>query len=81
MFHHADDTVAAKGALTITPSDTTELKYVRGLYIGGTGDVAVVCADGSTVTFVAVPAGSLLPVQVVQVLATGTTAGDIVALI
>ena len=69
----------AKYGQAVTPSDSTTLTPTRALYVGGTGDVAVVMADGVTLTFTAVPAG-ILPVQVVKVLATGTTATNIVAL-
>lgn len=50
------------------------------LYVGGAGDVAVVTAAGSEVTFSAVPAGSFLPVHIKQVKATGTLATAILAL-
>lgn len=50
------------------------------LYIGGAGDVAVVTAAGSEVTFSAVPAGSFLPVHIKQVKLTGTDATAILAL-
>ncbi|MCM2505103.1 hypothetical protein NDN16_15640 [Aureimonas altamirensis] len=66
----------------ITPNDGAALAYVTtGLYVGGGGDVAV--ADpvtSSPVTFKAVPAGSILPIRTVRVLATGTTATFIVGL-
>ena len=50
------------------------------LYVGGAGDVAVVTAAGSEVTFSAVPAGSFMPIQVSQVKDTGTTATLMVAM-
>lgn len=53
----------------------------RMLYVGVTGDVTVVSKrDGGTHLFKAVPAGALLPIAVVQVKATGTTATNILAL-
>ena len=49
----------------------------QSLYVGATGDVTVVVAhDGTTVTFKAVPAGTILPVTVKKV----TAGTDIVAL-
>jgi len=70
----------ARGAIAVTPSDTTLLEQCRALYIGASGDVAVECTeDGTAVTFVAAPVG-VLPVSVVRVLSTGTAATDIVAL-
>jgi hypothetical protein len=50
-----------------------------GLYVGGTGDVKVDLVGGGTVTFKAVPVGTILPVQVTKVYATGTTATFLVA--
>ena len=44
------------------------------LYIGGTGNVSVVTIGGDEITFNGVPAGTTLPVQVVKLTATGTTA-------
>lgn len=71
---------SAAGAVDVTPSDST-IVNCRGLYVGVTGNVAVVTArGGSAVTFVAVPAGSILPVQCSKVMSTNTTATSIVAL-
>lgn len=70
----------AFGALAVTPSDSTVLAGVRALYIGVTGDVAVIARGTATaVTFKAAPVG-ILPVQVTKVMATNTTATNIVAL-
>lgn len=71
---------SAWGSLTVTKSDVTIFpSLTRGLWVGGAGDVAVRMADGTTPTYSAVPAGTLLPYQVDQVLSTGTTATLIVA--
>ena len=70
-------------AQAVTPSDATPLADgTRGLYIGGAGDVTVIMAqDGKTpITFKAVPVGTLLPIAVNFVMATGTTATNILAL-
>jgi len=50
------------------------------LYVGTTGNVRVMTAGGDDVVFVAVPAGQFIPVNVVQVFSTDTTASDILAL-
>lgn len=50
------------------------------LYVGGDGDLAVVTSSGSEVTLVGIVAGSFIPVQVLRVEATNTTATNIVAL-
>lgn len=68
-------------AAAVTKNDSTDLTVTaRALYIGGAGDVAVITAGGSTVTFVGLAAGSVLPVRVKRVKSTGTTATSIVAL-
>ena len=50
------------------------------LYAGNTGNIRVLTAGGDDVVFVGIPAGSFVPVQVLRVFATDTTATDIVAL-
>jgi len=72
------DSPAVDGA-AVTPSDTVDLATpTRALYVGGTGDVKVDMVGGSTLTFAAVQAGTLLAIRVRRVYATGTTAGSIV---
>jgi hypothetical protein len=67
-------------AAAVTPSDTGPNAFT-GLYIGGAGNVAVVMAGNTaSVTFVGVPAGLFMPIQVSQVLSTGTTASSILGL-
>ena len=61
-------------------SDVNDLPNPSVIYVGVTGNVAVITAQGDTVTFVGVPAGSTVPVQVTRVLATGTTATSLVAI-
>lgn len=78
-YRHANNTVSAHGASIVTASDVTILPITRGLYIGATGNINVVMADGMTVLFTNVPVG-VMPIQVIQVLATSTTATGIVAL-
>jgi len=67
-------------ATPVTPSNTATIRMTAGLWIGGAGNVAVMTKGGQTTTFTAVPAGTLLPLAVTQVLATGTTATAIVAM-
>jgi len=75
----------AESAAALTPNNGVDLSpnSPRGLYVGGGGDVTVVMfnnPDGETVLFAAVPAGSILPIRVKRLMATGTTATSIVAL-
>jgi len=76
----AISTSPASGWRSITKSDSTALDDIRGLYVGGAGNVALEGGDGEQVTFSAVPAGTILPVSPAKVLSTGTTATLIVAL-
>jgi hypothetical protein len=66
----------ASDAFAITPSDATTQRALA-LYTGSGGSIAVKTEDGTTLTFVSAAAGSILPVRVSQVLATGTTAVNI----
>ena len=53
----------------------------RALYVGTTGNVAVkFLGSSTTVVFTAVPAGAILPIRPTHLVATTTTASDIVAL-
>lgn len=70
----------AYNGFAVTPNNSTEI-FARSLYIGGAGDVSVMMAGGATLTFVGVPAGTLLPFRVQRVRTTGTTATNIIWLI
>ena len=74
--------IPADHAFAITPTDGVDLSFVtRGLYVGTAGNVAVILkGDSSAVTFVGVPAGSVIPLRVSRVNSTNTTASDIVGL-
>jgi len=76
-------------AAAITKSDVTAVEFT-GLYVGGTGNVKVDIAEPrgvtgstvttSTVTFVGVPAGTILWINVTKVYSTDTTATSMVGL-
>lgn len=68
------------GAVAVTPSDTVNLANPSVIYVGVTGNVKVTTAQGDEVTFTAVPAGAVIPVQVLRVWSTGTTATTMVAI-
>ena len=64
----------------ITPSNTVPFSSpCRAIYVGVSGDVTVV-VNGVQVTFTAVPAGTFLPIIATQVMATGTTATNMIFL-
>ena len=69
---------SATSSGAVTKSDSTVLQF-RAVYVGGAGDVAIKHTEGgSAVTYVGVPAGSILPVSGVRVMSTGTTATNMV---
>jgi hypothetical protein len=64
-------------AITIVPSDTTDLRTsgIRALYVGGAGDITVrLYGDSVDVVFKAVPIGTVLPIcpQLIKVATTAT---------
>ena len=76
-------------AAAVTPSDTVNIPSLASattvnngcvLYVAGAGDLKVKTAGGDEVTFTGILAGTFLPVQVVRVFATGTTATTVLAL-
>jgi len=79
----------AKRAEAVTPSDSTDIPNPAStdgpqlgcaLFVGTGGHIVVQMAGGGTATFNNIANGQFLPIQVVRVLATGTTATNILAL-
>jgi len=80
----------ASRASVVTKSDTVDIPSVSTengtgnngcvLYVGTGGILRVLTAGGDDITFQNVPNGSFIPVQVVRVFASTTTALNIVAL-
>lgn len=75
------------GGAAITPTDNARIRQTRAVWVGGAGNLVVKFADvadptvaGNTVTLTGVPAGVMLPIQVVCINATNTTATSITAL-
>ena len=74
-------------AASVTPSDTANVTSVSGgtnngcvLYVGSAGNLRVQTVGGDDVTFNNINTGAFIPVQIVKVYATGTTASNILAL-
>ena len=80
----------ASRAAVVTLSDTVDIPNIsdqsgRGnngcvLYVGTGGDLRVLTAGGDDVVFTGFPDGGFLPVNVVRVFSTNTTAANILAL-
>lgn len=71
----------ARSAISVTPSDGSDLPHVsRALYVGQGGDISVEMADGDLTIFESVPNGTILPVRVKQIRSTATTASGIISL-
>ena len=68
-------------AQEIAPSDAAALPFVtRALYVGGAGDVALRLMGGAEVTLRNMQAGSLIPIRIDRVKASGTTATGLIGL-
>lgn len=69
----------ADAAFVITPSDTDDLEHLtRALYIGGAGNVNLIMGNNDAVLIAGLLAGTMLPIIVKQVLASGTSATSLV---
>lgn len=71
------------GAFSITTSDTVNLQNPAIVFVGsiaGGTAVKVTTANGDVVTFSGLVAGTVIPVQVLQVWATGTTASSLIGI-
>lgn len=65
----------------VTPSDTVNLtNATRGLWVGTGGNVAVLPVNGTAVTITNVASGTLLPIRILRVNSTNTTASNMVGL-
>lgn len=71
--------VSYGSAKVVVPSDSAGNSFAA-LLVTVTGDVAVKNVGGTAITLVGVPAYTLIPFAVTQVLATGTTATNIIGL-
>jgi len=66
----------------ITPDDVLELTYVpRCIYVGSSGDMAVTDEFGNVVTFTNLFQGTWLPIRVIKVMATNTSAANLIGMV
>lgn len=70
----------SRAPYAIVPDDANDLsKEVKGIYVGTGGDVALIGVGTDTaVTYKNLPDASYIAVRASRVLATGTTAADLV---
>lgn len=82
-FHPDTGIMPGFDGFEITPSATNLASIVRALYIGVAGNVVILTPASTSLTFVNVQAGSILPVMCLKVYTTGsgTTAGNIIGII
>ena len=77
------DNVSAPARVTydVVPSDTKDLPLLpKAIYVGTGGNMVLRAVNGTSDTlFKNLPSGFMLSVRAVRVLATGTTATDLVA--
>jgi hypothetical protein len=65
-------------AAAVTTSDTVNLREPSVLFSGSGGTIRVLTAEGSDVTFTNLQPGAILPLRVIRVYASTTTATSIV---
>jgi len=68
------------GAAVVVPSDSVNLPNPSVIYVGVGGNVSVQTVQGDAVTFIGVPAGGVIPVQVARVNSTDTSASSMLAI-
>ena len=79
------ETRPARNFAAVTTHDTDDNLLIgdsfppRGIYVGGAGDIVAVDEQGNTVTFTAVPVGTILPIRPKRI-GTASTATLMVAL-
>ncbi|MEM9700241.1 MAG: hypothetical protein AAF943_15790 [Pseudomonadota bacterium] len=78
--NHEPEIIAPISAGEAATPGTDFRSISRGIFIGGTGDIRLRMKNGEELLFRNAQAGVVYPFQAQQVVASGTTASDIVAL-
>ncbi len=79
--HTTSLTSPAVAGETIVPNDTADLAFcTRGLYVGATGTVVAVLISGDEIVLNEAQAGSIYPLRIRRVKATGTNAAGLIGL-
>lgn len=71
-------TDTARSAVPASPDNSVTFAYCRAIYVGTGGNLSVVTEAGETVTLTNIADGTIIPLAVVSIRATGTTASGIV---
>ena len=75
----SSDLAVGQAAFVIVPHNTTKFaRRARAFYVGVGGDITVLTGAGDVVQLKDVPQGSVIPLEIVRVNATGTTASSLV---
>ena len=75
-------TAPAQDAFEITPSDSVNFAgAARAIYVGVGGTLVLITPASTSVTFVDVPQGTILPVTCIRIKATGLSADSLVGLV
>ena len=81
LYSPSNGTMPGYDGEVISPSDISNLPTMaRALYIGSVGNVKLVTSKGTTLEFINLQAGSILPVQAVKVFNTSTTCTNLIAI-
>jgi hypothetical protein len=79
-----NNSASYEGSLAVVPSDVADQitgGFFRSVYVGGTGAITYDSPNGQTgLVLTAVPVGTLLPIAMKRIHATGTTATLMVGL-
>lgn len=79
--HSRSLTTPPENAAELTPDDTAILQNAtRAIHVGGGGDLRVRMLGGEVVTLAGLQPGTMIPLRIRQIFATGTTATAIVGL-
>lgn len=63
--------ISATQLVPVTPGNTDLVPH-KAIWIGGAGNLSVMCGDGSTQVLTGIAAGTLLPFQARRILAAST---------
>lgn len=81
-FEPATGTMPGYDGIAITPSDSNNLATIcRALFIGVAGNVKLLTPASTSLEFLNLNAGAILPIQVLRVFSTSTTATNLIGIV